>query len=86
MKTLPISEARTNLLKLVDDVDTKFDRITLTKSGKAKAVLMSVDEFDSWVETIDLLNDSATMKALAEAQDDVAAGRLVSHDEVVNSL
>lgn len=86
MKTLPISEARANLLKLVDEVDNKFDRITLTKSGKAKAVLMSVDEFDSWMETIDVLNDSATMAALVEAQHDVATGRLVTHDEVVTSL
>jgi len=86
MKTLPISEARANLPTLVDDVDRQFSRIILTKSGRAKAVLMSSDEFDQWSETLEILSNTAIMKALKEAQDNVANNELISHESVLKEL
>ena len=77
MISLPISEARAKLSQLVDDVDGRFERVQITKSGKPKAVLVSQEEIDGWLETIDILSDPETMKAIREGEADIKAGRVV---------
>lgn len=86
MKILPISDARAQLSSLVNDVDRDFERITLTKSGRAMAVLMSSDEFDAWQETLEIMADASALKALESANRDIAAGHIVSHTEAMREL
>lgn len=62
MITLTISEARAKLANLVDQVDEQFERLFITKNGKAKAVLISSEEFESWIETIASYQDKETLK------------------------
>lgn len=66
MITLGVSEARARLPKLVEEVDTRFERLTITKGGKAKAVLMSSEEFESWMETIEEYQDIESLKRARE--------------------
>ena len=66
MNTIGVSEARQKLTKLIDEIDSRFERLTITKGGKPKAVLMSAEEFESWVETIASYNDPETMKRVKE--------------------
>ena len=77
MISLPISEVRKRLPKLVDAVDGRFERVQITKSGKPKAVLVSQEEIDGWLETIDILSDPETMKAIRQGEADIKAGRVV---------
>ena len=51
-QALPITQARKNLLRLVDEIDEKYTRVDLTKNGKIKASLVSADYLDSLEETI----------------------------------
>lgn len=66
MITLGVSQARQNLPKLIDEIDARFERLFITKGGKPKAVLMSSDEFESWMETIASYEDPETMKVIRE--------------------
>ena len=66
MMTLGVSQVRQNLPKLIDEIDARFDRLFITKSGKAKAVLMSSEEFESWVETIEEYHDPESLKRARE--------------------
>ena len=47
---------------------------------------MSSDEFDQWSETLEILSNTAIMKALKEAQDNVANNELISHESVLKEL
>lgn len=67
MMTLGISQVRQNLPKLIDQIDTRFERLLITKGGKARAVLMSAEEFESWMETITSYDDPKTMKVIRKA-------------------
>lgn len=62
MITLGISEVRSKLPQIVDEVDEKLSQLFITKNGRAKAVIMSADEYESWVETIASYNDPETMR------------------------
>ena len=53
--TLSISEARKKIFKIAEDVQKPSSYYTLTENGRAKAVIMSADEFESWRETLEVL-------------------------------
>ena len=57
MKTLPLSEAKTRLSALIDEVRDRDEEVTITRNGRPVAVLVSSDEFDSWRETIAIRAD-----------------------------
>lgn len=61
MKTLPLSEVKTRLSELVDQVVSTDEEITITKNGRPAAVLVSSDEFESWKETVAIQSDRELM-------------------------
>ena len=68
MTTLPIAEVRANLSKLVEEAERTHLRVEVTKNGRRAAVLLSADDYDSLMETLDILGDAATMVDVREAE------------------
>lgn len=64
MKTLSVSEAKMKLSGLVDLVNSTDEEILITKNGRAAAVLVSPEEFESWRETIAVRSDAELMKEI----------------------
>ncbi len=82
MRTLGLTEARKDLSKLVDEVTSAHEHVTITRQGRPAAVVMSADEFESWQETLEILADRKTMAALKRAERDIKAGRVVPWEDV----
>ena len=61
MKTLSLSEAKMKLSALVDAVQETDCEVVITKNGRGAAVLVSLDEFESWRETLAVRTDSDLM-------------------------
>ena len=57
MKILPLAEAKARLSQLVAEVSQTDEEISITRNGRAAAVLVSHDEFESWKETTAVLSD-----------------------------
>jgi len=83
-QVIPVTEARKNLLKLVDLVDEEYTRIDLTKKGKVKATLVSPDYLDSLEETIYTLENS--MDDIREAEKEIAKGEYISLEQFRKEL
>lgn len=64
MKTLPLSEAKTQLSSLVDEVSGRDEEIVITKNGRPAAVLVSADEYESWQETHAVRSDAGLMREI----------------------
>ncbi len=64
MKVMPLSEVKTKLSKLLDEVAARDEEIVITCNGRAKAVLLSQDQFEGWRETVDILADKELMKEI----------------------
>lgn len=75
MNILNISQARAKLPELVERAERLFDRFVITQKGKAKAVLMSASEFESWEETLFTLANRKTLRQIRQAEADWKAGR-----------
>lgn len=68
MMTLPLAEVRAQLSKLVDEAVRTHQRVEVTKNGRRAAVLLSADDYDSLMETLDVLSDPEEMTAIREAE------------------
>ncbi len=64
MRILPLAEAKAKLSRLVADVANTDEEVTITKNGRATAVLMSYEEFESWQETLAVLSDRELVEEL----------------------
>lgn len=78
--TAPLTEARSRLSEIVDEVESTGAEFVVTKHGRPAAVIMGHDEHESLIETLNILVDADTMSAIAEGEADLAAGRLVPLD------
>ena len=86
MKTLPLTEARKDLSKIVDEVSSVHEHVTITRQGKPAAVVMSAVEFESWQETIEILDDPDAMAAIRRGLKDIKAGRVRPLEDVLKQL
>jgi len=64
MKTMPLSEVKAKLNELVDSVQRRDEAVTITRSGKPVAVIVSTDEYDGWQETVKIMSDEKFMKEI----------------------
>lgn len=74
--TLPLTEVRDRLSEIVEDVNGSGSEWTITRHGRPVAVILSAEDYESLIETLNILSDDDTMAALAEADTDVEAGRV----------
>ena len=86
MKTLPLSEAKTKLSSLIDEVRDRDEEVTITRNGRPVAVLVSADEFDSWKETISIRADAAFTEEIRQGLVTLKAGnaKLYTLEELFN--
>lgn len=82
MPTVTLSEAKAHLAKLLTEVEELGDRFVITRSGRPKGVLLSLDEYEGLLETLEILSDPDLAGAVREGLRDVEEGRILSHDEV----
>lgn len=76
----PLTEARSRLSEIVDEVESTGSTIEISRHGRPVAVVMGYEEYESLLETLNILADDATMDAIAEAERDIAAGDLIELD------
>lgn len=73
--TLPLSVAKIQFSKLVDDVMKKEDEVLITRNGRPAAVLISAEEYASWKETQEIKSNPALMREIAEGLKSIQQGK-----------
>ncbi len=84
--TLPITKAREELPTLVDRAKRRLDEYIITVNGSPAAVLMSIDEYESWKETNEIMADPGLLKAIKEGDEDIRKGRVYNWEDVKKEL
>lgn len=75
MKTLSYSAIRNNLAKAINEVVEDHAPILITRQKGAAAVLVSLEDFESWQETAYLLRNPANAAHLRRGIAQVKAGK-----------
>ena len=76
MATASLTEIRDSLSEILDEVVTTGTEWTITRHGRPIAVIVGADEYESLIETLNILSDADTVAALEEAEADLAEGRV----------
>jgi prevent-host-death family protein len=83
---LPVTEARNRFTKLVDDVSKTFAKITITRKGKPEAVLISSEEYEALIDSLEILSNKNSMDSIKRAKTDIRAGRIKPLSDVIKNL
>jgi prevent-host-death family protein len=74
--TLPISEARKNIFKIIGETKRPGIYYTITDKGRPASVIMSAEEFESWQETLEVMRDFPDLdKEIKETENDYKSGK-----------
>ncbi len=83
MRTLPLSEAKTKLGRIIESLCLTDEEVMITKNGRSAAILISPNEFESWRETVAILSDRDLMAEIRKGLSDLEKNsRLYSVEEL----
>ncbi|MFO1195614.1 MAG: type II toxin-antitoxin system prevent-host-death family antitoxin [Burkholderiaceae bacterium] len=75
MQVITFSEARNKLKEVIDRVVEDADVAVISRRDAPDAVVMSLDTFNSWMETVHLLKTPANVSHLAKSIRQLRAGK-----------
>ncbi|PIU16356.1 hypothetical protein COT20_00540 [bacterium (Candidatus Gribaldobacteria) CG08_land_8_20_14_0_20_39_15] len=85
-KYLPITQARKELFQIAQEVQKPDIHYILTIEGKPELVLMSFEEYDSLLETVDFLSEPGALQELKTAEKEIEKGNVYDWNAVKTEL
>lgn len=86
MHSVPLSEAKAKLARLVQDAETLGETVVITRSGRPAGVLVGIEEYEGLLETLEILADPLLREAVRAGMADAERGATVAHEELWNGL
>lgn len=73
--SMSLTELRPKFPRILDKVTKYFDRCVITRHGKPEAVMLAEDDYESLLETLDILSDQPLLKEIKRAEDALRKGK-----------
>ena len=86
VRTVSLKELRPALPEVIKKIDERLDRFIVTRRGKPVAVMLSVEDYESLVETLDILADPEAMKRIRMGEQEIKEGKTRSWEDVKRSI
>lgn len=84
-KTVTATQARRDFFKLLREASRHGKIVRISLQGlKDDVIMMSADEWDGWMETMDIMSDPKLVKRLRQAEADPRKG--ISWEKVKRDL
>ena len=74
------TEFRTELKKFLDNVENNHETLVIKRKSGKGTVVISLDEYNSIMETVHLLSSKANADRLYESIQQIRNGKTVNHD------
>jgi len=82
VKNISVRELRAHCASVLNDVSKRFDRYVISKHGKPEAVLMCVDDYEGWLETLEIMSSKNALRDIKAAKAELKAGRALTFEKV----
>lgn len=86
MTTLSVADARANFSKIVESASITHERFDVTRNGRRAAVLLGAEDYDSLIETLEILGDPEVLKAIQAGLSDLEAGSTADAEAMRESM
>ncbi len=73
---------KAHLSEIVDRVERRHERVTLTRNGRPAAVLISPEDLEALEDTLELLADPAARTEIEQARREIASGKGIRANEL----
>jgi prevent-host-death family protein len=83
MSTMSVGEARDGFSRLLAEVESTHERVTITRQGQPVAVVLSPEDLASLEETLDVLSTPGAAEAISEGDAELDAELDVDGAEVL---
>jgi len=81
-KVIPITDGRKELLRLAKEAKENLDRFVFTRNGKPEVVLLSIEDYEDLLETLELYEIPGLVETLNQRREDVRAGQSLPESDV----
>lgn len=81
-----LAHTKAHLSEIIDEVEATQDTVVITRRGKPAAVILGVDEYDSIMETLDILATPGALEEIRQAEADIAAGNYYTLEQIKQDL
>jgi len=85
-KSVTLKSLRPRLPKIIDEIDAKMDRFVITKRGRPVALMMAIDDYESLLETLDILSDSYLAKRIKKAEAEAKKGHFKTLEQIEKEI
>ncbi len=86
MSTQSLAAVTAQFSRIIDAVAGTHERVTVTRNGSPVGVIMAVEDYESVVETLEVLSDSSAVAESRQAEIEMRAGWVHGEDEVRAAL
>ena len=86
MATVTLSEAKAKLPRLLAEVVELGEQVLITRSGRPAGVLLSVEEYEGLIETLEILADPEMAAAVRRGLEEAEQVETVTHEELWGAL
>lgn len=77
-RTITLKALRPGLPRVADSIESKLDRYIVTRRGHPVMMLLSPEDFDGLLETIEVLSDKTAAKRIRKSWREARAGKTVT--------
>jgi antitoxin YefM len=82
MTTQSLAAVKAHFSQVIDEVAGTHERVTVTRNGSPVAVILAVEDYESLVETLEILSDPRARSEIRQAEEAMAAGEVYGEAEV----
>jgi antitoxin YefM len=86
MTTQSLAAVKAHFSKVIDEVAATHERVTVTKNGSPVAVILAVEDYDSMMETLEILSDGSAVAEIRKAEQQMAEGDVFDEEQVRAAL
>lgn len=80
--TVSLTQLRPKFPQILDRVSKYFDRYVITRHGKPEAVVLAEEDYESLLETLEILSDKKLIRELKKAQAEIKAGKTIPFEKI----
>ena len=86
MRNLSITEAKNELTSLPERLSESHETVTVMRRGKPVLAILSWDEYEALVETLEILGDPELMESLRQGIKEAEQGKGIPWESVKKKL